>query len=80
MFSRSRVTGDIGIHRVLIVDDDPSIIKFIKTNLDARGYEVLTATAGEEAIRITQKEKPDPLILDIVMPGKVNVDMQNILK
>jgi DNA-binding response OmpR family regulator len=62
------VTSDIGIHRVLIVDDDPSILKFIKANLDARGYGVLTAAAGEEAIRISQKEKPDLLILDIVMP------------
>jgi DNA-binding response OmpR family regulator len=62
------VTSDIGIHRILIVDDDPSILKFIKANLEARGYGVLTAADGEEAIRISQKEKPDLLILDIVMP------------
>jgi DNA-binding response OmpR family regulator len=55
--------------RILIVDDDPSILKFMRANLEARGYQVLLAAGGKEAILQAQKEKPDLLILDIVMPG-----------
>ena len=56
-------------YRILIVDDDPSIRKFVQANLEARGYEVSPAVNGEEAISIAEKEKPDLVILDIVMPG-----------
>jgi DNA-binding response OmpR family regulator len=55
-------------YRILMVDDDPSILKFVRANLEARAYEVFTATDGEEAIRTAKKEKPDLIILDIVMP------------
>jgi DNA-binding response OmpR family regulator len=58
----------MNIPRILVVDDDPSICKFVQANLEARGYQVLTAADGEEAIRMAEKEKPDLLILDIVMP------------
>jgi two-component system, OmpR family, response regulator VicR len=54
--------------RILIVDDDPSIRKFVQANLEARGYEVLTALDGEDAIKVAEKEKPDLIILDIMMP------------
>ena len=55
--------------RILVVDDDISIRNFIHVNLEARGYQVLTAPDGEEAIKVAEKEKPDLIILDIVMPG-----------
>jgi DNA-binding response OmpR family regulator len=53
---------------ILVVDDDPSILKFIQPNLEARGYRVVTASNGEKAITVTQKEKPDLILLDIMMP------------
>jgi DNA-binding response OmpR family regulator len=53
---------------ILVVDDDPSIRKFVQVNLEARGHKVLTAANGEEAIRMAEKEKPELIILDIVMP------------
>jgi DNA-binding response OmpR family regulator len=53
---------------ILVVDDDPSIRKFVQANLEARGYKVLTAADGEEAILTAEKEKPELIILDIVMP------------
>ncbi len=56
------------IPRILVVDDDSSIRNFVQVNLEARGYQVLTAPDGEKAILIAKKEKPDLLILDIVMP------------
>ena len=54
---------------ILVVDDDPSIRQFLQANLEARGYKVFAAADGEEAVRMAEKEKPDMLILDIVMPG-----------
>jgi len=54
--------------RILMVDDDPSIRKFVQANLQARGYDVLTAGDGEEAIRMAENGKPDLIILDIIMP------------
>jgi DNA-binding response OmpR family regulator len=56
------------IPQILVVDDDPSIRNFIYVNLEARGYKVLTAVDGEEAVRATAKEIPDLIILDIIMP------------
>lgn len=55
--------------RVLIVDDDPAIRKFIRANLEARDYEVLLAPDGEAALTLLEKEKPDLIILDIMMPN-----------
>jgi DNA-binding response OmpR family regulator len=55
--------------RILVVDDDPSILKFVQANLKARGYRVFTAEGGAEAIQINGSEKPELVILDIIMPG-----------
>jgi len=54
--------------RILVVDDELSIIKFLRANLEAKGYEVLTAMDGAEALRIIEMELPDLVILDIMMP------------
>jgi two-component system KDP operon response regulator KdpE len=54
--------------RILVVDDDPAILRLLSTNLKARGYEVITATDGEEALETVQKDFIDLIILDIMMP------------
>lgn len=54
--------------RVLVVDDDPGIRKFVRANLAARDYEVLLAENGIGAIEIFEKESLDLIILDIMMP------------
>jgi DNA-binding response OmpR family regulator len=53
---------------ILIVDDDPKMIKLIQANLKARRYNVLIARDGTEAIELTEKELPDLIILDLLMP------------
>ena len=53
---------------ILIADDDPAILKFLKSNLEARGYETLIAMNGAEVINIAEKELLDLIILDITMP------------
>jgi len=54
--------------RILIVDDDPAIRKFIRANLTARGYEVFLALDGEDGLRVIETEMPDLVLLDIMMP------------
>jgi two-component system KDP operon response regulator KdpE len=53
---------------ILVVDDEPQILRVMRASLPARGYEVRTATNGQEAIDEMHKEMPDLLILDLVMP------------
>jgi two-component system, OmpR family, KDP operon response regulator KdpE len=54
---------------ILVVDDEPQILRVMRASLPARGYEVKTAPGGEEAIDEARKEMPDLIILDLVMPG-----------
>jgi two-component system KDP operon response regulator KdpE len=55
--------------QVLIVDDEPRILKFLEVKLKDSGYEVLTASSGMEALAQVQTQEPDLLVLDVVMPG-----------
>jgi len=54
--------------RILIVDDEISIIKFLRANLLDKGYEVLASMNGVEALETFEKELPDLVVLDIMMP------------
>ena len=54
---------------ILVVDDEPRYVWAIKINLEARGYEVLTARDGPTAIELAVTEEPDLIVLDIRMPG-----------
>lgn len=53
---------------ILAVDDDPDILGMITLRLGKRGYEVLTATDGEEALDIATDRLPDLVVLDVMMP------------
>jgi two-component system KDP operon response regulator KdpE len=54
--------------RILVVDDELAIIKLLRANLNAEGFEVLTAMDGAQAMQMIEKEAPDLVILDIMMP------------
>jgi DNA-binding response OmpR family regulator len=54
--------------RILAVDDSPTILEMIKAILIAGGYEVLTAADGAEALEKARAEKPDLILLDVMLP------------
>ena len=56
------------VKRILLVDDEPELLKAMRIRLASWGYDVLTATNGKEAIQLIKKEIPDAIILDIMMP------------
>jgi DNA-binding response OmpR family regulator len=56
-------------YRVLVVDDEPRILKFLSIKLKTSGYDVITAENGLGALEQVQANEPDLLVLDVVMPG-----------
>ena len=60
-----------GLKKILIVDDDPTTLKILSVRLRINGYEVLTATNGEEGLQKAKSENPDLLLLDLMLP-KIN--------
>jgi twitching motility two-component system response regulator PilH len=56
--------------KVLVVDDSPTEMRLVTAPLQSRGYTVLTASDGEEAIEKASRERPKLIVLDIVMPKK----------
>ena len=55
--------------RVLVVDDEPQIVRALATNLRARGFEVDLAATGEDGLRLAADRHPDVVILDLGLPG-----------
>jgi DNA-binding response OmpR family regulator len=54
--------------RVLVVDDDEKILRFVRSSLTLAGYDVATATSGEEALQLVESKQPHVMVLDILMP------------
>ena len=54
--------------RILIVDDEPRILNFLRSKLKALGYEVLTTSDGLKALEQTQTQEPDLIVLDLMIP------------
>ena len=55
--------------RVLVVDDEPPIVRAVAANLRVRGFEVLTAASGEAALAAVETHQPDCVVLDLGLPG-----------
>ncbi|MGN6194582.1 MAG: response regulator [Ginsengibacter sp.] len=65
---------------ILIADDEPDILEILNFNLVSEGYEVIKATNGNEAVALAKKNKPDLIILDVMMPGKTGFEVCRILR
>ncbi len=54
--------------KILLVDDEPDILEIVGYNLSSEGYQIITAENGQEAVKKAKKEKPQLIILDVMMP------------
>jgi two-component system KDP operon response regulator KdpE len=63
------------VTRVLVVDDEPQILRGLRANLVARGYDVDTSADGETALDLATKNRPDVVILDLGLPGMDGVEV-----
>lgn len=61
--------------RVLVVDDEPDSVELLQEFLTGKGYEVVTASNGEEALRKVKEERPHLVLLDVRMPGMNGLDV-----
>jgi len=60
--------------KILIADDDSDIIEFLRYNLEQNGFNVFSCTNGKDAIKLAVKEKPDLILLDIMMPESDGIE------
>ena len=55
--------------KILVVDDEPSIVKSIQYSLEKEGYQVVTANDGQQALEVARREKPNLVVLDVMLPS-----------
>jgi CheY-like chemotaxis protein len=67
-------------NRILVVDDNPDSITIMRSILESRGYEVRAATSGAEALAMIEKERPDLVLLDIMMPEMIGIEVLQLIK
>ncbi len=66
--------------KILVIDDEPSIVKLISAYLKPEGYEVLTAADGPSGLKAARTFKPDLVILDIMLPGMDGIELLSRLR
>ena len=66
--------------RILVVDDDHEIVRLIKAYLEKAGFQVLTAYNGETALHTLRREKPELLVLDLMLPDRDGWDLTRLIR
>ncbi len=66
--------------KILVIDDDPDVHTMVKKILEPKSYEVVCAYDGDEGLRKVVEERPDLIILDVIMPGKHGFEVCRELK
>jgi len=66
--------------KILVVDDEEDILELVRHNLAREGYQVICAATGEKAVDKAQKEKPDLIVLDLMLPGIDGLQVARTLK
>ncbi len=61
--------------RVLVVDDEPQIRRSLQVNLEGKGYQVLTAEDGEQAVQVMAHQPPDVIVMDLLLPGIDGIEL-----
>jgi len=68
------------VAKILVVDDEEPILELLKFNLEKEGYQVFVAKDGQEALDRVEKEQPDLLVLDVMLPGMDGLEVCRILR
>ena len=66
--------------KILVIDDEPDALTYIETVLADNGYEAITTTSAIDTLQIAKKEKPDLILLDLIMPQKSGISLFRELK
>lgn len=66
--------------KILIADDEADILEIVSYNLELHGYDVITASDGDQALKLARLHQPDLIILDIMMPKKNGIEVCRILR
>ena len=66
--------------RILVVDDDHEIVRLVRAYLEKAGYNVLTAFDGESALHALRRERPDLLVLDLMLPDRDGWDLTHLIR
>ena len=66
--------------KILVVEDEPDISKLVSYNLTQERFRVLTAEDGEQALRMIQREKPNLVVLDLMLPGLSGIELCRMLR
>jgi DNA-binding response OmpR family regulator len=66
--------------RILVVDDEPDLVETVSFRLEANGYEVITATDGQDGLTKAREEYPDLIILDLMLPKMNGYEVCTMLK
>lgn len=77
---RDEKTGSKTCVRVLVVDDEHGIRKFLRTSLTAQGYELFEAATGQEALQAVPVNRPDVIVLDLGLPDLDGIDVTRTLR
>ncbi len=65
----------MGTHRILIVEDEPDLLRGLALNIGAEGFDVLTAKTGDSAVATALSDRPDLVLLDVMLPGMSGLDV-----
>jgi two-component system, OmpR family, alkaline phosphatase synthesis response regulator PhoP len=66
--------------KILVVDDEEDILELVRYNLSREGYKILCATSGEDGLKAARSEKPDLIVLDLMLPGVDGLGVTKRLK
>lgn len=66
--------------KILVIDDEPSIVNLVSSYLKAEGYEVLTASDGPSGLKSARAFKPDLIVLDVMLPGMDGIELLSRLR
>ena len=66
--------------RILVVDDDPKIVRLLRASLEQAGYQVFVAYDGETALHMLRRERPDLIVLDLMLPDRDGWDVIRVMR